>query len=199
MLSAGSTELNDLHLRNLLRNELVGVGSLAEILGGTTEDIPDVPGDASSLDEGAAGDELPADPAPSRTSGGKRRARTRGARAAARKTTRQEQDQVRDALTMLLTVPMWAGQMKDPVCGGSVMENRDAIINSLVPIACRHPAALAFLTGSDAPWMEYLALMTALKPVIQTVWGHHVSHSIGSDAPDAEQGGGLVDLSRYTA
>ena len=172
------------------------MGTLTDLLGGTKEDLPEVPDDASALDA-EAGDELPADPAPSRTSG-RRRSRSRASRTA-QKATRQEQDQVRDALTMLLTVPMWAGQMKDPVCGGKIMEEREAIIKSLVPIACRHPAALAFLTGSDAPWMEYLALMTALKPVIQTVWGHHVSHTIGGQPESGEDGGGLVDLSRYTA
>lgn len=175
------------------------MGTLTDLLGGAKEDLPEVPDDASALDsEGAPGDELPADPAPSRTSG-RRRSRTRASRNA-QKATRQEADQVRDALTMLLTVPMWAGQMKDPICGGAVMAEREAIIKSLVPIACRHPAALAFLTGSDAPWMEYLALMTALKPVVQTVWGHHVSHTIGAQDPESDQGGGgLVDLSRYTA
>lgn len=174
------------------------MGTLTDLLGGAKEDLPEVPDDASALDSEGAGDELPADPAPSRTSG-RRRSRTRASRNA-QKATRQEQDQVRDALTMLLTVPMWGAQMKDPICGGAVMAEREAIIKSLVPIACRHPAALAFLTGSDAPWMEYLALMTALKPVIQTVWGHHVTHTIGGESePDEQGGGGLVDLSRYTA
>lgn len=174
------------------------MGTLTDLLGGSKEDLPEVPDDASALDqESGEGDQLPADPAPSRTSG-RRRSRSRASRNA-QKATRQEQDQVRDALTMLLTVPMWAGQMKDPVCGGKIMEEREAIIKSLVPIACRHPAALAFLTGSDAPWMEYLALMTALKPVIQTVWGHHVTHTIGTPLEPEQDGGGLVDLSRYTA
>lgn len=175
------------------------MGTLTDLLGGSKEDLPEVPDDASALDpEAGEGDQLPADPAPSRTSS-RRRSRTRASRTA-QKATRQEADQVRDALTMLLTVPMWAGQMKDPICGGAVMAERDAIIKSLVPIACRHPAALALLTGSDAPWMEYLALMTALKPVVQTVWGHHVSHTIGAQDPESDQGGGgLVDLSRYTA
>jgi hypothetical protein len=175
------------------------VGTLTDLLGGAKEDLPEVsevPDDASSIDAGA-GDELPADPAPSRSS---RRGRSRGSRASrtAQKATHAEQNQVRDALAMLLTVPAWALQMKDPHCGGAVMDNRDEIIKSMVPIVCRNPAMLAFFTAANAPWMDYLALATALRPVISTIWGHHVSHIIGQASPE-QDGGGLVDLSRYTA
>lgn len=178
------------------------MGSLSDLLGtGKTDDDqqdgPDTP-DTPEL-PAEDGPELPADPPPSRRTRKGRRtaARTLGARASA---TKAEKDQVRDALTMLYTLPAWGLTMKDPHCGGALMAQRDDIIKSLVPIVCRNPGMLAFFTAANAPWMDYLALMQALLPVGQAVWAHHVTHTAGPAAGDDEAaGGGLVDLSRYTA
>lgn len=173
--------------------------SLADLLGtAADEHAPETPGpdpqpgaDAPHTET----DELPADPAPSRRS---RKGRRTAARSATRvKATRGEENQVRDALTMLYTLPAWGLQMRDPHCGGALMAQRDDIIKALTPIVCRNPAMLAWFTAANAPWMDVLALLQALLPVGQAVWGHHVTHTAGGD--EQAGGGGLVDLSRYTA
>jgi len=82
-----------------------GVSGLADLLGGAREDLPEVPDDASALDQDGApaGDELAADPAPSRRAGKGRRTAARVKSAA--KASGSEREQVRDALTMLYTLP----------------------------------------------------------------------------------------------
>jgi hypothetical protein len=64
-----------------------------------------------------------------------------------------------------------------------------------VPIITRSPVLLQFFAGSGAPFMEYLALAMALKPFAATVWGHHVSKSIGHDHDGGVDG---ADWSQYT-
>ena len=159
-------------------------------------DVPDDPSELTGADGPgpAEGEQLAPDPQPSRRN---RKGRRNGrAAAASTRATKAEQDQVRDALTMLYTLPAWGLQLKDPHCGGALMEQRDAIIKSLVPIVCRNPAMLAFFTAANAPWMEYLALGQALAPVAKTIWSHHVTHTVG----DAQgQGEVPVDLSAYAA
>lgn len=139
-------------------------------------------------------DDLPPDPQPARRSKAQRRRQLRAT--APKKATKGEQDQVRDALTMLYTLPAWGLRIRDPHCGGTLMDQRDAIIDALVPIVCRNPAMLTFFTAANAPWMEYLALFQALLPVGQGIWGHHVTHTIGGDDT---AGGVPVDLSAYAA
>lgn len=176
------------------------MAGLADLLrnGAPNADETDVPDDLSEL-TGAPGDPVPAeadqlapDPQPSRRGSGKGR-RTR----AAGTTSKGERDQVRDALTMLYSLPAWGVRLKDPHCGGALLDERDAIIKTLVPIVCRNPAMVAFLTGVDAPWMDYLALAQALSPVASTVWSHHVTHTIG--AQPAEEGVSGGDFSAYAA
>lgn len=158
--------------------------------------VPDDPSELTAAGaEGGAGDELPPDPAPSRR-GKTRRSKVRQT-TAAKRATKAEQDQVRDALTMLYTLPAWGLSMRDAHCGGALMDQRDAIVGALAPIVCRNPAMLAFFTAANAPWMDYLALFQALMPVAQTIWGHHVTHTVGGT--DAGPGGVPVDLSAYSA
>ena len=177
------------------------MAGLADLLRSAPEDdgATDVPDDLSELTGGdgspvADPDQLPADPQPSRRSR-KGRSRSRAAAGPA-SATKADRDQVSDALTMLYTLPAWGAKLKDPHCGGALLEQRDAIIKSLVPIVCRNPAMLAFFTAANAPWMDYLALAQALGPVAKTIWSHHVTHTVG-DGQDL--GEVPVDLSAYAA
>jgi hypothetical protein len=175
------------------------------------ESSAQVPDDASELtgagpDSGAPADDLPPDPQPSRRSKQGRRRMRSATTTASKKATAAEKNAIRDALTMLYTLPAWGLQMRDPHCGGALMTQRDAIVDALVPIVSRNPAMVAFFTAGNAPWMEYLALFQALLPVGQMVWGHHVTHAVGGEAdgmgPGAGPGmaGGVpVDLSAYAA
>lgn len=182
--------------------------ALADLLKSGSVDGDDssahVPDDASELtggapDPGAPADELPPDPAPSRRSKQGRR-RMRATTTASKKATASEKQQVRDALTMLYTFPALGVRMRDPHCGGALLEQQDPVIDALVPIVCRNPAMLTFFTASNTPWLEYLALIKALLPIGQMVWGHHVTHTVGGETDGVGPAGGVpVDLSAYAA
>ena len=74
-----------------------------------------------------------------------------------------------EAFIALMNVPV---ALRDPVCGGAVMQQREAIADALAEIAMRNPAVLKFLrSGGDI--MVYMKLVTALSPVVMTVYQHH--------------------------
>lgn len=149
------------------------------------DDTLDVPDDLSGLDES---DLLPADPPAAR-----RTAKT--PRKVPAKPTKAVQNQVADALTMMITLPAGVLAFRDPICGGAVLEQADEVVAKLVPIVCRNPAMLRWFT-EGAGYLDFFALATAVFPIARTVWAHHVTHSIGTEGEDADAG---EDFSRYTA
>lgn len=145
----------------------------------------DVPDDLSSLDE--EGDLLPPDPPAARRT-------AKAPRKTAPKPTKAVQNQVADALTMMITLPAGVLAFRDPICGGAVLDQADEVVAKLVPIVCRNPAMLRWFT-EGAGYMDFFALATAVFPIAKTIWSHHVTHSIGMD--EEEEGGD--DFGRYTA
>lgn len=172
-------------LTDLIENARGFLGNSPE--GDDVEEV-EVPDDASELTEGEDGDLLPPDPKPSRKGPTKRRQPTG-------KVTAAQRRGVQDALVLMMTIPGGILQMRDPLCAGVLLDNADTIAAKMVPLITRNPAALAWFIGSAAPWMDWLALITALTPVVSTFWGHHVTHSIGHDV-EGEHGG---DFSQYSA
>jgi hypothetical protein len=145
-----------------------------------------VPDDASSLEGGDTGDSLTPDPKPSRRKSARKIPVSTG------KPTVAQKKQVRDALLLLMTPATGFWAMRDQHCGGAAFEQREAIVDAMVPIICRNANMLRWFTAADAPWLDYLALLTALQPVGMSVWQHHVKHTIG-------EGGEPADYSAYTA
>jgi hypothetical protein len=148
----------------------------------------DVPDDASELLEDDAEEELPKDPKPSR-----RKARL-SLPEGPTKATPAEKRQVKDALSLIIKAPAGLWSMRDPHCGGALHDQADAIIKASLPIICRNPAMLRWFTAANAPWLDIAALVAALAPVVGTIYGHHVTHTVG-----AEEGAPDVDLSAYAA
>lgn len=150
------------------------------------EDEPiDVPDDVSGLlDE----DLLPPDPKP-----GKSRGRKTPKAGVPGKATAAQKRQVADALVLIQTMIGGTLQMRDPVCGHAVLDHAENVADKAVPIICRNPAWLRWFTGSTG-FLDILGLAVALKPVAATVWGHHMTHTLGDKAE--EQG---VDYSAYAA
>ena len=145
----------------------------------------DVPDDLSSLDE--EGDLLPPDPPAARRT-------AKAPRKTAPKPTRAVQNQVADALTMMITLPAGVLALRDPVCGSAILDQADEVVAKLVPIVCRNPAMLRWFT-EGAGYMDFFALATAVFPIAKTIWSHHVTHTIGMD--EEEDGG--EDFNRYVA
>lgn len=152
------------------------------------DDLPDIPDDVSELDDA---DELPEDPKPSR----KKKAPFSLPSSAPGRATPTERRQVKDALSLLIKAPAGVISMRDPYCGGALGDQADAIVKAMVPIVCRNPAMLRWFTSANAPWLDILALITAFAPVVTTIYGHHVKHTIGGE--EAAHGG--PDLSAYIA
>ena len=146
------------------------------------DDIPDVPDDISALD-----DVLPPDPPAARRT-------AKASRKPAAKPTRAVQNQVADALTMMITRPAGVLAFRDPICGSAILDQADEVVAKLVPIVCRNPAMLRWFT-EGAGYMDFMALAAAVFPIARTIWAHHVTHSIGmeEDQDDGE------DFNRYVA
>lgn len=150
--------------------------------------------DNESVDSGDfASDEpeLEQDPKPGKIRGGKFKAPKPIVKT---KATAADKRAVADTLTMLIKLGGGAFAMRDPVCGGAIVDGADAVVNSLVPIVLRNPAMLAWFTGGSGV-MDVIGILLAFQPIIGTIWGHHVSHSIGDD----EGKGTPVDYSAFTA
>lgn len=143
-----------------------------------------------------AGDELPQDARPARS-----RARGRSASGASQppaRVTAAQRRAVHDALEMMITLPAGVAALRDPVCGGALVEQADAIVEKLTPIVCRNAGMLAWFT-EGAGYLDWLGLATALWPVGRTFWAHHVTHSIGGEEDGHGAGADVADFSQYTA
>lgn len=159
-------------------------------LKGSVREVPDesleVPDDLSGLPE--AEDLLPPDPPAARRSG-------KQVRKTPPKPTKAVQTQVADALTMMITLPAGILAFRDPLCAGAVLDHADNVVAKLVPIVCRNPAMLRWFT-EGAGYMDWFALATAIAPIAKTIWSHHVSHSIGLEMDEEDDG---ADFGRYAA
>lgn len=152
------------------------------------EDMPDVdvPDDLSELSD-EPDDILPPDPKPSKKGPTKQRASTA-------KVTITQKRQLKDSLMLMMGVPAGMLSLRDPVCGNAVLDNAENIADKLVPIIARNPGMLTWFLGSGAPYMDFMALAMALKPVATTVWSHHVTKTLHGD----DDGGFTADdFSQY--
>ncbi len=158
----------------------------------TEEPEPAESSEPDPFEEIAAGfADVAEDPKPAR-----RASKGRATNTAARVTAAQKRA-VADALEMMITLPAGVVAMKDPVCGGAVLEHCDNIVKKLTPIVCRNPAMVEWFT-TGAGYLDWFGLATALSPVVMTVWSHHVSRPHEQEG-DYGHAGGEPDFSHYTA
>lgn len=95
--------------------------------------------------------------------------------------SKKMRDDIQGQIVLILGMAGGMFAMNDPVCGGSLVENLDLISEKLVPIICKSPTAVRFMTRGGG-MLDYLALAAALRPVVTTVWKHHITHSIHDDS-----------------
>lgn len=91
-------------------------------------------------------------------------------------------------ISLALEIPGRVWQARDPVCGGTFVEQRPAIASALTEIVCQSADLVAWFAGSGGQFMLYLNLTAACWPVATVVMAHHVYHSIGQ-AEDMQQPG----------
>lgn len=165
----GGTEVPD-DPRELSDDGLVDLGVLNEVLDDDLLEPDPKPGPAQK----AKGIKPPKAPLPS-------------------KATAAQKRQVQDMLELALKF-MGAGvSLRDGHCGGAINEQSQAIAKACVPLVARNPQVLAWFVGGTG-FMDWLGLLMALQPVVGTVWGHHITHTVGGE--DEEDG---VDYSAFTA
>lgn len=159
------------------------------------------------VDEAVEPDALTADPKPAHRAEEKprstgrppRKERPRGKLPTTQAAKKKLEGEIRDNLTMFLGISSLIGMRVDPHCFGAVAKQQAAIVDSMVPIIMRNENMLRWFAGSDAKYLEYIALAQAFTPVVTTVLQHHVfkkgDHSEGSVAHVGQP----YDLSSFTA
>jgi hypothetical protein len=75
---------------------------------------------------------------------------------------------------------------RDPLCGGTFLQQRPEIAESFTDIICDSADLVAFFTGPAGKFMKYLNVGAALWPVIEVGAAHHVYHTIAVEAPDSD-------------
>lgn len=166
----------------------------ARLIGTPDDDMPSDQ-DISSLDEefGTLDDLLEPDPVPAAKQPGAKSRKQRPA--IVPKATAAEKRQVKDALTMMQLMIGGGIALRDKHCGPAIVDSAEAVADKAVPIIARNPTWLGWFTGSTG-FLDVLGLIIALKPVLGTFWGHHVSHSIGGADGGHDQ---AEDFSQFTA
>jgi hypothetical protein len=99
-------------------------------------------------------------------------------------------------ISFALEIPgrIWAA--RDPVCGGTFVQQRPEIASALTEIVCQSSDLVAWFTGPGGMFMLWLNLVAAAWPVATIVLAHHVYHSLDEGlVVDAQQ----PDYSRYAA
>lgn len=120
-------------------------------------------------------DALTPDPKPShRTTKTPRKTRPKGILPTTVAGKKKLEAEVRDNLMMFLGLGSALGMKVDAHCFGALAAQTTAIVDALVPIIMRNANLLRWFAGSDAKYLEYLALAQALAPVVSTVFQHHV-------------------------
>ena len=86
----------------------------------------------------------------------------------------------------------WA--LKDPVCGNVALEITPNIAEKAVPLLCRNPKIVSYLSKGNN-FKDIMDFVLAILPLIQVVYAHHMSHTI-STGPEQEPVNNYAD---YTA
>lgn len=94
--------------------------------------------------------------------------------------TKKMKDDIQGQLSLLMGMTTMAWAMRDPICAMAVNDNMEQITEKMVPIICRSPKVVKWMTKGTG-LMDWIALGMALQPVAKVVLAHHVFHSIGTE------------------
>lgn len=165
----------------------------------TTPDVGEEPSaeDADHMGALGAAEGYQRDPEPGALPKRKNAPRLRGKTPKVTAETRRDIE-AKTALMLTFPAAMWA--RRDPYCGTAAIEQVEPVSSALARIFCDSPDLVLFFTSEAAGYMKWLELMTALQPVAETVWNHHVRHTIGQlDGGGPDGGYAPPDMSAYHA
>lgn len=106
-----------------------------------------------------------------------------------------------EAVLELAVLPLLMGaERRDPYCGGAFVENWDNIRQKSIPIICKSPKLVEWLTTAGG-LKDWLAFAAAVQPVASAVVRHHVTKTVRLVGEGEEQGGPVreEDLGEYAA
>lgn len=164
---------------------------------------PDAEPPAAGTSAPAAGDEtgpvyepgpVLADPPP--LHGDKRKWKQGSPKAAPRKAVRVTagvRGDIDAKIRFALQVPGAIWQARDPLCGGTFVQQIPDTAEAFTDIVCDSADLVAFFTGPGGNFMKVLKLGAALMPVVQVVAAHHVYHTV--ELAPADEG----EQARYAA
>jgi hypothetical protein len=112
-----------------------------------------------------------------------------------RKITAAEKKKIQDSVELMLITLGGGWSMRDRHCGPALVGISEEAAAKAVPIIARNPTWVSWFVGSTG-FLDFLGLAMALKPFFATVWGHHVTHTVGEAG---ESDGGDTDLSQFPA
>jgi hypothetical protein len=140
-------------------------------------------------------EELEQDLPPKRPSAYSEAVKSKSRTAKAKVTLAQRKD-IQAKISIMVALPSAIVARRDPICGGALMGQVPDISEALAELVCDSADLVEFFTSSSG-YMKWLKLATALQPVAEVAWQHHVSHKIGNED---KQGGGPQDAwDRYHA
>lgn len=142
-------------------------------------------------DEGAA---VPLGPDPQ--PGPLRDTRPRGAH---HKITAAVRKDIEAKVGLMLEVPGRVWEARDPLCGGTFVQQLPATRAAFASLVCESPDMVAWFTGVGGGFMKWLDVLVALQPVGLVVWGHHIAHTIEIPGEHDQAGPQLHDGQAYAA
>ena len=150
--------------------------------------IPDEPLVTPLLGPAEPADDLPPDigagsfpgddPAPAHSRRDWKRAPGKRAPARPGRITASIRGDIDAKIRFALQVPGTIWQARDPLCGGTFIEQIPETAEAFTDIVCDSADLVAFFTGPGGNFMKLLKLGAALMPVVQVTMAHHVYHSI---------------------
>ena len=163
-----------------------GSVDLGELVPDDSPDPLDAPVTPPAAQPADAGPAAP-DPAPAH---GKREWRKKPKPAATGKPVRVTagvRGDINAKLRFVLQVPGTIWQARDPLCGGTFIEQVPDTAEALTDIVCDSTDLVLFFTGPAGAFMRWLSVGAALMPVVQVMAAHHVYHTIEIGEPEPAQ------------
>jgi hypothetical protein len=99
---------------------------------------------------------------------------------------------------IMLEIPGRVWQARDPICGGTFLQQRPDISDALTAIVCQSPDLIEWFTGVGGGFMLWLNLIMAVQPVAVMAWAHHIAHTVALP-PDGQLPQQQPDYSQYAA
>jgi hypothetical protein len=81
-------------------------------------------------------------------------------------------------ISMALDIPGRLWQARDPVCGGTFVEQVPEMAQAWTNYVCQSPDLVNWFTGTGGSFMLLLDILASMWPVATVVMAHHVYHSV---------------------